>query len=246
VKVRPHFRPHFFLFQISTATLLFVIHSVFCILKRSPAFDRYHDSTGVILTESSSLSPAHVAATPAAAVTSPSRQPKYRGGSPLGSSADDAPVRTRTLTATTSLPSLPVAAALSPVAATAANSRPTAPPPSTADLHSMLEVFDAPEHISLLKKAFAVYSAINKHRRKEAPHEAGFEALLTSVMHLDLGELHGLLKATHIVPRWISVNQVQTLFHQHVRRHYPLRTPHAEHHTQYHPAVVCCSTPSAI
>jgi hypothetical protein len=127
-------------------------------------------------------------------------------------------VRARTLTSTTSLPSLPVASALSPAATV---SRPSAPPLSTADLNSMLEVFNSPDHLSLLKQAYAVYSAKNRHQHKDGIHQTGFETLHMSMTYLDLGELRALLKAVHIVPRWIAVDHVQTLFHQFVRNLLP-------------------------
>ena len=80
-----------------------------------------------------------------------------------------------------------------------------------------MDVFNAPDHFAGLRKAFVLYAAKNKFVAKDARGDVGLDLAHLANTHLDLGELQILLKAVHLVPRWITVEKVHILFYQHVR-----------------------------
>jgi hypothetical protein len=73
-------------------------------------------------------------------------------------------------------------------------------------------VMALPEHTVLLKKAFEVYAAKNKHQASEGAHEKGFEQQKLGLTHMDAGETLVFLKGFRIVPRWLSVDVVKNLW----------------------------------
>jgi hypothetical protein len=73
-------------------------------------------------------------------------------------------------------------------------------------------VMALPEHTVLLKKAFEVYAAKNKHQVLEGAHEKGFEQQKIGLTHMDAGETLVFLKGFRIVPRWLSVDVVKNVW----------------------------------